>query len=131
MIPPSVRLAGGVRTGAGFYAFPGFLPVVRFDAAERVEVLDEEEALVDEASPSSAEGDEWRLPEWLARRAPGRWTIRVSWHDPEGHARRSETTLVLVGRQIPHDYKRLPAGRYFVESCAPGTGETEGGRDIP
>lgn len=131
MIPPSVRLVSGVRTGAGFYAFPGFLPVVRFDAAERVEVLDGEGVAVDEASPSSARSDEWYLPEWLARRAPRRWSIRVSWQDAEGRARHSEIALVLVSRQIPHDYKRLGAGRYFVESCAPGIGETEGGLDIP
>jgi hypothetical protein len=131
MIPPSVRLAGGVRTGAGFYAFPGFLPIVRFDGAERVEVLDGEGVAVGQASRSLSENDEWHLPGWLARWAPSRWTVRVSWHDAEGRARHSEVILVLVGRQIPHGYKRLGAGRYFVESCAPGAGESEGGRDIP
>lgn len=131
MAPPVVRLVGGLRTGAGFYALPGFLPRVRFDSAERVDILDGADLLAGEARPSPSEDNEWYLPEWLVRRAPGRWKVRVSWPGTEGRVRISETALVLVDRQISHNYKLLGAGRYFAESCAPGKGEVEGGSGIP
>lgn len=131
MIPPAVRLVGGIRTGAGFYALWGFLPRVRFDGAESVDILDTADLPAGEASPSPSEDNEWYLPEWLVRRAPGRWNIRVSWPNTEGRVRISETALVLVDRQIPHHYKLLGAGRYFVESCAPGTGQVESYSGVP
>lgn len=131
MVPPSVRFAGGIRTGAGFYALPGFLPVVRFDGAERVEIMDEGGELVGEARRSASNGNEWHLPEKLLEEAPGRWRIVVHWFDPADHARTSAAELTLVGRQIPHGYKRLGAGRYYVEACAPGEKEVAGREDIP
>lgn len=131
MVPPVVRLVGGIRTGEGFYAFPGFLPIVRFDRATRVEVVDARDALVGEASRSSANCNEWRLPEELAQQAPGEWTIRVFWTDHAGHDRKSETRLVFVDRPASHRYKRLGIGRYYVEASEPGEAEVVGGQEIP
>lgn len=130
MIPPSVRLVKGIRTEEGFYAFPGFLPVVRFDGASRVEILDARDTLVGEARRSPENRNEWYLPEELAMQAPGEWTVRVHWTDDAGHARTSETRLVFVDRQTFHDYKRLGAGRYYTEACEPGERQVAGREEI-
>lgn len=127
MIPPSVRLAEGIRTEEGYYAFPGFLPVVRFDDAKRVQIVDAQGIVVGEASRSLSNRDEWHLPDELARQAPGEWTVRVYWTDDVGHARASEKTLVFVDRQTSHGYKRLRrSGRYYIEACEPGEAEVVG-----
>lgn len=131
MVSPSVRLADGIRTEGGFYAFPGFLPVVRFDGATRVEIVDALGTSIGEARRSSAADNEWRLPEELIKQAPGEWTVRVYWSDSAGRARTSETKLVFVDRQTSHDYKRLGAGRYHIEACDPGEDEVAGRQEIP
>ncbi len=131
MVPPVVRLAGGIRTGEGFYAFPGFLPIVRFDRATRVEVVDARDSVVGEAGRSSTNRNEWYLPEKLAQQSPGEWTIRVFWTDHAGHDRTSETRLVFVDRPTSHHYKRLGIGRYYVEASEPGEAEVVGRQEIP
>jgi len=131
MIPPSVRLAEGIRTEEGYYAFPGFLPIVRFDDAKRVQIVDAGDIVVGEASRSSSNRDEWHLPEELAQQAPGKWTVRVHWVDSVGHARMSEKTLVFVDRPTSHSYKRLRrSGRYYIEACEPGEAEVLGSEEI-
>lgn len=131
MIPPSVRLAEGIRTEEGYYAFPGFLPVVRFDDAKRVQIVDAQGVVVGEASRSVSNRDEWHLPDELAQQAPGEWIIRVYWTDNVGHARTSKKTLVFVDRQASHDYKRLRrSGRYYIEACEPGEAEIVGSEEI-
>ncbi len=131
MIPPSVLLAGGIRTGDGFYAFPKFLPVVRFRDAQQVEVLDAGDEVVGRAERSAARSDEWRLPEELVERAPGKWTVRARWISKTGDARTSDTKLTLVDRKVAHSYKRFGAGHYAFESCAPGEETVVGGEEIP
>lgn len=131
MVPPSVRLIGGIRTGDGFYAFPGFLPKVRFDGATRVEVLDERGVLVCLARRSSREHDEWELPESVRDEAPCRLTVRVHWPDKAGHLRISETKLVFLDRTTDHNYKTLSAGLYFIEACNPGEKQIAGRKEIP
>lgn len=131
MIPPSVRLAEGIRTEEGYYAFPGFLPIVRFDYAKRVQIVDAGGVVVGEASRSLSNRDEWHLPNELAQQAPGKWTVRVHWVDSVGYARTSEKTLVFVDRQTSHRYKRLRrSGRYYIEACEPGEAEVVGSEEI-
>ncbi len=132
MVPPSVRLAEGIYTDEGYYAFPGFLPIVRFDGARRVQILDAAGAVVGEASRSSSNRNEWHLPDDLAWQAPSTWTVRVHWVDEAGHARTSEKALGFVDRQTSHDYKRLRrSGRYYIEACEPGEVEVIGREEIP
>lgn len=131
MVPPSVRLAEGIRTENGYYAFPGFLPVVRFDAATQVQVVDMEGTIVGDASRSLWNPEDWRLPDELTQRAPGEWIIRVYWNDSAGRDRVSEKTLMLVDRQTSHVYKRLRrSGRYYIEACEPGETEIVGSEEI-
>lgn len=132
MVPPSVRLVEGIRTEEGFYAFPDFLPIVRFDGATRVEIVDARDIVIGEASRSPSNRDEWYLPNDLVELAPGEWTVRVSWTDSASRERTSETKLVFVDRQTSHQYKRLRrSGRYYVEACEPGEAEVIGAAEIP
>jgi hypothetical protein len=131
MIPQGVRLVGGIRTGDGFYAFPGFLPKVRFDGATEVEVLDLHGNRVCGTYRSTREQSEWKLPELLARESPRRLVVRVHWKDGKGRIRISEVDLVFVDRTVGHHYKPLSAGRYFVEACKPGEKSVPGKREVP
>lgn len=131
MIPPSVRLVEGIRTGDGFYAFPGFLPKVRFDGATAIEILDAQRGLVCRALRSAREPSEWKLPEILRNLAPCRLLVRAHWRDGADRPRVSETNLVFVDRTADHDYKHLSAGFYFVEACNPGEKVIAGGKEVP
>lgn len=131
MVPPSVRFVEGIRTEEGFYAFPGFLPKVRFDGATRVEVVDGTNAVFGEARRTPSNREEWHLPNGLAQQAPDRWTVRVHWTDGVGHARTSDKALVFVDRQTDHHYKRLRrSGRYHAEGCKPGEAVVIGAQEI-
>jgi hypothetical protein len=131
MVPPSVRLVGGIRTGDGFYAFPGFLPKIRFDGATQVEISDERGAHVCLARGSSCGHDEWELPEIVRDEAPCRLTVRVDWRDKADHPRTSETKLVFLDTPADHNYKPLSAGLYFIEACNPGEKQISGRKEIP
>ncbi len=131
MVSPSVRLVEGIRTGDGFYAFPGFLPKVRFDDAEEVEILDARGDRVCRALRSAREPSEWKLPESLRDRAPCRLLVRAHWRDVAGRSRVSETKLAFVDRTTGHAYKHLSAGFYFLEACNPGEKVIAGGKEVP
>lgn len=127
MLPPSVRLVGGIRSAGGFHATEEFLPKVRFASAEEVEITIVGTDFKEFAARSTRNEDEWDIPGEVCRFAPCELTIRVLWKSSLGRIRVSEGKCALVSRQLSTAYKPLPSGSYWSESCLPGETIVPGG----
>jgi len=118
MSPPSVALAGGVRTAGGFLFVPGLLPIVRAPGVRTVGVVSRERGLVHPCTESVDRTGEWLLPKMVDR--PGTYILRSSWSmstNVGSVERTSDTRLHFDEHVIDDHYRGKPNGHYFVESC--------------
>lgn len=134
MFPPAARYIGGIRTGKGFQLMPGFMPTIKFKGARLVELLDSSAGKVDVLTCVAPDRSEWAFRDGIENLQAGRYIVRVSWYEGGDVERTAETELTLIEGwrdQIRHDYKRLGAGRYYVENCSPGELEISGDDCVP
>lgn len=135
MFPPAIRFAGGIRTGQGYQLLPGFMPIIKFKGARRIELVDASGTKVDVLKRLSPDGSEWCFRDGLTSLDAGRYRIRVGWLGEGSIERTTETELTLVEgpkEQIRHDYaKGSGAGRYYIESCTPGEMQVSSDELVP
>ena len=117
------RFVKGLRTLSGaYYRLNGYLPGVRAPDAKSVELLVGGRRLPctrDQVETGSA-GD-WRLPPSLSLAQVGElhveaeWTISIAGYEI---TRRGECRAALAAWSVSLDYRPVPSGNYWRETCA-------------
>jgi hypothetical protein len=113
---PSIYPVGGIPVSDGFLFAPPFLPRLRAPGVVALEVQLPDHSRV--SCARKADSDEWELP--LAVAAPGDYSIVATWPvdtDQGAVPRTRMTPLRLRAHTITNEYKGLPSGEFFQESC--------------
>lgn len=113
---PSVAFVGGIPASDGFLLVPGFLPHLRAPGVLNLEVMFPNGSRV-ACTPSTVIG-EWTLPDGLAE--AGEYAIVATWpvQTNAGPLSRERTAVLrLRAHALSNEYKGLPSGAYYEESC--------------
>ena len=129
MLPPTVRIVGGIRASSGYLANPDFLPRIRFSNATEVRLIGTN-STVYRASRDDNDLASWLIPKSIVLVPPQEWSVEAIWEDEQGTTRISETSIEFVLLSIRYDYKTPASGRYWVEGVHVADVERLGGQRL-
>ena len=125
------RMVGGVQASSGaFYRLPTYLPVVRAPSARCVDVvLKNRRISCVPTEPNAINIVDWNLPQDLVTTPPIELLIEAEWIyelNAMNIVHRGTCQCKIIEWHLGLDYRNVPSGHYWLESCARGLDRLEG-----